>query len=289
MRQAARLLALAWLLAGVQPASATTVYVTDRIELGLHADRAVTAPVILLVPSGTALEMLERDGPLVRVRTDEGIEGWVDSAYVSDTQPVSARLMAVTATNEALRAELGTLRNEVDRLKADLIDSEENRKRQIAVLARKAEVEAQAREAEIDALRAAAGASGEASDAVASELERLQTELARLRRSATSTAASTIPSDTLREMQRLAEENQALKARVTAAGAPPPPDAQPAAPPWPSAGATDPGETVTLVQLLRALSPYDQALLGFGALLLFSLGLAWQDYLVRRRHGGYRV
>lgn len=303
---AARARASVWMLllgaagwASSAAVAAASVYVIDQIQVGLHAERAADSAIVVLVPSGTALEVLERSGALLRVRTEDGREGWIDAEYASPMLPVAARLLAVSATNEALRAELGTLRNEVDRLQGDLLDSEEHRKKQISLLARKAELEVQTREAELAALRAggtalegdAAPDGAAATDLLGAELERLRGELARLRaelgrlQEGASSGAAPIPSTTLREMQRLAEENQKLKARLDAGQTP---SAQVRMPsPARSSDAAD--AQPSLAATLAALQAHELALLGFTALLLLSLGALWQDHVVRRRHGGYRL
>ena len=104
----------------VVPASAETLYVTDRIQLGLHESRSHTSVVAELVPSGTALEALERDGGFVKVRTPGGSEGWMDAAYLTPDLPaeqVVKELEAWKATREeelaAAWAEVETLRDQL--------------------------------------------------------------------------------------------------------------------------------------------------------------------------------
>ena len=63
-------------------AAAETAYVTDSLRLGLHhAEDTSDSPFQNLV-SGAALEVLERTPSYAHVRTAEGQEGWVKSAYL---------------------------------------------------------------------------------------------------------------------------------------------------------------------------------------------------------------
>ena len=70
--------------------SADTVYVTNRLQLGLHADKTDTSPIILLLDSGTALELIKTEGNLSYVHTADGIDGWVDSSYLLQENPATA-------------------------------------------------------------------------------------------------------------------------------------------------------------------------------------------------------
>jgi hypothetical protein len=66
---------------------AETVYVTNELQLGLHADKNDTSPITALVNSGTALELIKTEDKLSYVRTADGKDGWVDSSYLVKTAP----------------------------------------------------------------------------------------------------------------------------------------------------------------------------------------------------------
>jgi SH3 domain protein len=86
-------------------AAAETLYVTDILRLGIHeASDTSDRPFDSLV-SGAPLEIIERTPNFARVRTVEGREGWVKSAYLVTEKPAQARLAE-------LEAELGVLRSE---------------------------------------------------------------------------------------------------------------------------------------------------------------------------------
>jgi SH3 domain protein len=83
---------------------AETVYVTDVLRLGLYAvPDSSDKPVENLV-SGTALEVLERDGSYAHVRLADGREGWVKATYLVTDKPASARVLE-------LEAEVGGFQN----------------------------------------------------------------------------------------------------------------------------------------------------------------------------------
>ena len=87
-------------------AAAETGYVTDMLRLGLHEAADTSDEPIENLTSGTALEVLERNSLYLRVRTEQGREGWVKAAYVVDEKPARARVAELEAEAVALRDEL---------------------------------------------------------------------------------------------------------------------------------------------------------------------------------------
>lgn len=84
-------------------AYAETAYVTDILRLGIHraadtSDRAFDSLV-----SGAPLEVLERTVNYAHVRTADGQEGWVKSAYLVSDKPAQLRVAEVEAELAALR------------------------------------------------------------------------------------------------------------------------------------------------------------------------------------------
>ena len=104
--------ALALALVAVN-ASAETAYVTDLLRLGLHAAQDTSDQPFQTLVSGAELEVLQRVPNFAHVRTQEGREGWVKSAYLVDEKP--ARL--IVAEKEA----------ELDRLRAEAVRAENAR------------------------------------------------------------------------------------------------------------------------------------------------------------------
>ena len=64
-----------WLSVLTVPAGADTVYVTDRFEIGIHESTDIDSVIIAVIPSGTPLEVLERNGEFVQVSTPDGTSG----------------------------------------------------------------------------------------------------------------------------------------------------------------------------------------------------------------------
>lgn len=105
---------LPWLLiAAAAPAQAETLYVTDILRLGLYAESATSKKPLRYLTSGTALDVLERDGSAARVRGPDGAEGWVRATYLVAEQPARFRLAQLESSNAALTTELASARHEL--------------------------------------------------------------------------------------------------------------------------------------------------------------------------------
>ncbi|MFW2438052.1 MAG: SH3 domain-containing protein, partial [Arenicellales bacterium] len=71
---------------------AETLFVTDKILLGIHAEASEESQLIDSVPSGTAVEVLETAGAFKKVRLPNGKTGWVSSGYLLAEKPGSAEI-----------------------------------------------------------------------------------------------------------------------------------------------------------------------------------------------------
>ena len=114
---------LAWL----SPASAQTEYVTDRLQIGIHASASLDSPIVGMLESGGSVEILKREGPLTQIRAADGLEGWVDSAYLVKDKPATVALKSLGQQAEAQTAELAQaklrlpeLTQRIEQLEADL-------------------------------------------------------------------------------------------------------------------------------------------------------------------------
>jgi SH3 domain protein len=102
----------------IAPAVAQTAYVTDSLRLGLHHTEDTSDKPFENLVSGTALEVIERNANYAHVRTPDGQEGWVKSAYLVDQKPAALRVAE-------LEAELASVRGEVDQVRNARSSAEE--------------------------------------------------------------------------------------------------------------------------------------------------------------------
>lgn len=86
------------------------VWVTDSLQLGLHRAQDTSDAAFQNLVSGTRLEVLERSGAYAHVRTPDGQDGWVRSAFIVSDPPARFRVAEMDAELEALRIELARTR-----------------------------------------------------------------------------------------------------------------------------------------------------------------------------------
>lgn len=229
---------LAGALLAAHAAAAQTLYVDDRLQIGVHESPSAASTISELIASGTALEVLERNEQMVRVRTEAGAEGWVDLRYLSEQPPGRTLVQALESQLSGAQAALA---------------------------------EAQAKMVALE----------QRSTAVPDPA---------------AAAAQTIPSDTLRELQSLAEENQRLKQQLAELEAVQRMalERQQAAPAHGSGDAAAPRTAVALASHVP-LPPggrwqdWHLILIASVLLLAFAAGGWLVDWGIRRRHGGFRV
>ena len=86
---------LSVLLLGITlTAQAETRFVSDELEIDMRSGTSNQHRILRMLPSGTALEILEDDkaSGYSHVRTPSGAEGWILSRYLKATAPASQRL-----------------------------------------------------------------------------------------------------------------------------------------------------------------------------------------------------
>jgi SH3 domain protein len=174
MRKWLLALSLGWLCLAAQ-AQTQTAYISDELTVPLRRGPSNGHKIVNMLPSGTQLTILGEDqaAGFSNVRTPNGTEGWVPTQFLA-SQPIARdRLAAATRRVEALEAQLKSLRENYQEARGA---SKENESR--------------------------------ATD-LGKQTEKLQAELAEIRRvSATSIA-------NYEENKRLKTENQSLQTKVT--------------------------------------------------------------------------
>ncbi len=101
-----RLILTALLAYAPVPALAETVYVTDILRLGLHEAEDTSDQPFRTLISGAELEVLARVPNYARVRTLDGEQGWVKSAYLVTEKPAQLRVSEVEVALATVREQL---------------------------------------------------------------------------------------------------------------------------------------------------------------------------------------
>ena len=110
---------------------AKTVYVDDTLYAPIRSGEGTQYRILHSgVRSGTSLELLETsESGYSRVRTPDGIEGWMVSRYLTDTPIARQRLEATNRQLEQARNELNNLRTQLEEVtteRNELRSSEES-------------------------------------------------------------------------------------------------------------------------------------------------------------------
>lgn len=66
---------------------AETVYITDSLLVGLHEEKSIDSAILKVLPTGTALEVINRENDFVNVRDPKGVTGWISNNYLISNNP----------------------------------------------------------------------------------------------------------------------------------------------------------------------------------------------------------
>lgn len=95
---------------------ADTVYVSDSLRVGVRTEPENRGDTVSVVVTGMALEVLDRRGNFMLVRTSNGVEGWVNSNYVTRKTPAKLLLDEAEKKNEELTTKVKQLQTSLDDL-----------------------------------------------------------------------------------------------------------------------------------------------------------------------------
>lgn len=248
---------------------AETVYVTDRILLGVHQAPSEQSPVITTVSSGTPLTVLMRTESFLKVRLQDSQEGYVSTKFIKTEKPASIDRTALQSQLQEEQAANERLTKDVARLERELQvhrDEASNAKTTIKELQ--------------DTIKRSNSSNPNA--AITEELTKTKTEmatlqekLAALEKEKLSLQTTTTQTDNSQRLQQLDQENQALKVRVEAALA------------------NLKGEKVPTNAELAAIRPKFPIWYWLILIIMIAIGagvgIYVYDYVSRKRHGGFRL
>lgn len=103
------LLVLIYLVSGF--AVAETIYIDDKVMVGIHQEKSTDSVILKLLPSGTPLQVIKQDKPLTQVKSPDGTTGWIDNKYLVNTAPGRAQLQAAEEKITQLENEISTLKS----------------------------------------------------------------------------------------------------------------------------------------------------------------------------------
>lgn len=90
--------------------AADTVYINDMLRVGVRANPNSSEAPLAVLTSGTQVTVLERSDGYMRIRTTDGVEGWINDTYTTTETPPRQQLAQVTQERDQLKAELAKLK-----------------------------------------------------------------------------------------------------------------------------------------------------------------------------------
>ncbi len=255
---------------------AETLFVTDRIMLGIHAEASEDSPLIDSVPSGTAVEVLETAEAFKKIRLPNGKSGWASSGYLVAEKPVSTQIDQLVAKSKQQETELKSVKAELKSTKEKL--SKSNREIQV-----RRDQLSNARTTIEELKKKNSGAVPQVDTKMAEELAAANQEVENLKQKITQLEAnqpakisgSEADQDLAAKLKQLEEENAALNGRIEMA----------------QAHLT--GKKIPLPEELALLDPplpsWIWSVLALMVIIGVIIGVGWMDHRHRRRHGGFRL
>ncbi len=124
---------------------AESVFVNDQLRVGVRPEPSQLAAPVGVVLTGMKLDVLERRGHFIKIRTDKGLEGWIKDIYVAKKTPAILRvkdlenqqkkaqqeLSAMVDTKKALEEANSILNDRIDKLKTQRAELQRNQATQI--------------------------------------------------------------------------------------------------------------------------------------------------------------
>lgn len=250
-------------------AFAETLYVTDRILLGVHQEAAETSAVIATIPSGTGVSVLERSDDFIKIKLADGKEGWVSGGYLKKDKPAAAELDAVSAQLKKEQEANKKLNEDMDKVEREIQvrrDELSNAKTSIKELQKALKEQGTPTPATVTDTAP--------SKETEEQIKVLQEQIQKLTEEKAALAAQST-NDSVASLHELQNQNQQLQVRIEAALA------------------NLKGEKVPTTSELAAIRPSFPFWYWLLLIALFvggvAAGIGWFDFHHRKRHGGFRI
>ena len=119
------------------PAAAETRYVGDQLVITLRQGKSNQHKILKTLKTGTPLELLEEGDPYLKVRTNDGVEGYVLRQYISADPPKTLRIEELEVINSSLQKKIRALEETRSNLEMQLKTTDENYSEKFAALTSK--------------------------------------------------------------------------------------------------------------------------------------------------------
>lgn len=257
-----------------QSASAETLYVTDRILLGIHQLADEQSPILKSIPSGRVVTVISKQGEFINVRTEDGTQGWVVANFLVKTKPATkqydnlfAQYQKSVETLKVVNERLTKKERELQ-IKHDQLSNASTTIRELKKAVKSGNKEPVANVANVGVV------DPNELDAANQEIKKLKTKLLSLEQQAKD-IKEVDPNDMQSKLIKTEQENTLMRNSIE------------------MALANLEGKHVPTAEELagmRASFPAWYWGLTMALIILGVIGgIVWNDYKNRKRHGGFRI
>jgi SH3 domain protein len=99
---------------------AETAYIVDKLMVGMHSEKTIESAILKVIPTGTELKILNRDGDFAFVEDPEGDSGWIDNNYLMKEQPTRQLIQEAQVKSDRLEVELENAKLQIGELEEQL-------------------------------------------------------------------------------------------------------------------------------------------------------------------------
>jgi len=250
---------------------AETLYVTDRILLGIHQQADEQSPILKSIPSGSSVTVVSKQGDFTKIKLQDGTQGWVVASFLVKNKPATKEYDNLFAqyqkTVETLKAvnERLTKRERELQIKRDQLS---NATTTIKELKKGNQVKVESTQAtgnEVDT---------KALEEAAQEIKRLKTKILSLEQQAKDSQDSD-PNATQAKLIKTQQENTLMRNSIE------------------MAMASLEGKHVPTAEELAGIRASFPAWYWGLTIVMIILGViggvVWNDSKNRKRHGGFRI
>lgn len=120
-----KLILAACLLLPFTTSAVAATYVSDKLEAQLRTGPSTQHKIVRILNAGMPVTVLEEDkeNGYSRITTENGIEGWILTRYLTENQPARAQLENASQKLDNLALENKQLRAELDGMKRQLAEA----------------------------------------------------------------------------------------------------------------------------------------------------------------------
>jgi len=123
MKKTYLIIMLFGLLFQLLPVQAKTFYVTDKVLVGVYELASTESNLLKALPTGTPIEVIERQGEFAKIRSPDGTTGWVENSYLIDHKPAQLLVLDLTDQQKQMNEQLTLAQAELEATQKQLVEA----------------------------------------------------------------------------------------------------------------------------------------------------------------------